>query len=126
MIPQILKLEEQWASVISPVSDSRIPNVGAQQETTRSGRDKARPTSSYSGRFLVRMPSELHEQLARAAEQDDITKACHLQAVLAREPVLPENAPRFAHTDLMRQSDDVGVCKSGNAFAEKSSRMYSP
>jgi RNA polymerase sigma-B factor len=39
----------------------------AQQDNGRSAK------TSYSGRFLVRMPSELHEQLSRAAERDEIS-----------------------------------------------------
>jgi RNA polymerase sigma-B factor len=37
----------------------------------RSGRSKTQ--TGYSGRILVRMPSELHEQLAQAAERDEIS-----------------------------------------------------
>ncbi len=37
----------------------------------RAGRSK--PAAGYSGRILVRMPSELHEQLAQAAERDHIS-----------------------------------------------------
>jgi RNA polymerase sigma-B factor len=37
----------------------------------RSGRSKT--ATGYSGRILVRMPSELHEQLAQAAERDEVS-----------------------------------------------------
>ena len=34
---------------------------------------RAKPAPSHSGRFLVRMPHELHEQLARAAEDKEVS-----------------------------------------------------
>lgn len=34
---------------------------------------KRRKASSHSGRFLVRMPSDLHEELTRAAERDQVS-----------------------------------------------------
>ena len=59
----------------SPTSDkTRIADVTASQPK-RTG---------YSGRFLVRMPSTLHEQLARAAERDDTSLNRFVTAVLAR------------------------------------------
>jgi len=44
-------------------------------ETAPAGRRSARSKSptGYSGRILVRMPSELHEQLAHAAEREDLS-----------------------------------------------------
>ncbi|HYB28382.1 MAG TPA: sigma-70 family RNA polymerase sigma factor [Solirubrobacteraceae bacterium] len=44
-------------------------------ETAVPSRRSARSKSStgYSGRILVRMPSELHEQLAQAAEREDLS-----------------------------------------------------
>ena len=77
--------------VISPDPGSKIEPVGAgemgQDETAsatggaetpapsrRGGRgSKSGATTGYSGRILVRMPSELHEQLAAAAEREDIS-----------------------------------------------------
>jgi RNA polymerase sigma-B factor len=52
------------------------PDVGSGADTNggpsrRSGRSKT--ATGYSGRILVRMPSELHEQLAQAAERDEIS-----------------------------------------------------
>lgn len=58
---------------MSPGADSRIGHVGPQEETTPVSKGKPKATSSYSGKFLVRMPGELHEQLARAAERDDVS-----------------------------------------------------
>src|SRR5262249_40410811 len=59
--------------VISTGSGSKIGDVGADQEPTSAHRTKPKPTTSYSGKFLVRMPSELHEQLAHAAQQQDVS-----------------------------------------------------
>ena len=61
-------------------SESRIAGVGAEKEkvgaqTGDAAQDgNGRPAkTSYSGRFLVRMPSELHEQLSLAAEREEIS-----------------------------------------------------
>lgn len=59
--------------MLPPGADSRIDDVGTQEETTPVSRGKRKAPSGYSGKFLVRMPSELHEQLARAAERDDVS-----------------------------------------------------
>lgn len=48
-------------------------SVGAQPGEVGPEADGQSPKTSYSGRFLVRMPSELHEQLSRAAERDEIS-----------------------------------------------------
>jgi RNA polymerase sigma-B factor len=74
-------------AVISPGSSSNIDPLGArkgedQQEASapaqatgepsrRQSRSRAR--SDYSGRILVRMPSELHAQLAEAAQREDMS-----------------------------------------------------
>lgn len=80
-------------SVISPRTGSKIGPLGAQsrgdggQESSakaaaESGDDvgsggrrtaRSRAASGYSGRILVRMPSELHEQLALAAEREEVS-----------------------------------------------------
>lgn len=63
--------------------ETRIRRVAASEESRtlkqrgvslpagESSKEKGAP--SHSGRFLVRMPSELHEQLARAAEQQAVS-----------------------------------------------------
>ncbi len=59
---------------------TKIAGVGADKEgvDARPG-DAAQPgngrtpKTNYSGRFLVRLPSELHEQLSHAAERDEIS-----------------------------------------------------
>jgi RNA polymerase sigma-B factor len=71
-------------AVISADPGAKIEPVGAgkkgqeateaSDEPTPSRRSaKPRAATGYSGRILVRMPSELHEQLARAAEREDIS-----------------------------------------------------
>ncbi|HTU85401.1 MAG TPA: sigma-70 family RNA polymerase sigma factor [Solirubrobacteraceae bacterium] len=60
--------------VVSPERQA-APDPPQASDTTparrRGGRGKAGP--GYSGRILVRMPSELHEQLAQAAEREDLS-----------------------------------------------------
>jgi RNA polymerase sigma-B factor len=56
---------ERWLS--DALSEQReIP-------TPRSNGSKRKATPSHSGRFLVRMPSDLHQQLALAAEQEHVS-----------------------------------------------------
>ena len=62
-------------------SQTKIPGVGAEESVgTRRGKvadgrsnSPEKKTAGYSGRFLVRMPSELHEQLAHAAERQEVS-----------------------------------------------------
>jgi RNA polymerase sigma-B factor len=55
-----------------PPSPDDRPEAGANGgPSRRSGRSKS--ATGYSGRILVRMPSELHEQLAQAAERDEVS-----------------------------------------------------
>ena len=68
--------------VISHVSNSKIATVGAQ-ETSSGNPSKQKQTSGYSGKFLVRMPSELHEQLAQAAQREDMSLNRFVTEVLA-------------------------------------------
>jgi predicted HicB family RNase H-like nuclease len=73
-------------SAISPLPSSKRTPVralknedaaaghGSDDRPAPSGRSaKVRPSNGYSGRILVRMPSELHEQLAQAAEREDVS-----------------------------------------------------
>jgi RNA polymerase sigma-B factor len=52
---------------------------------------KRRPSSSHSGRFLVRMPGALHSQLAGAAERDHLSLNRFITNVLAAA-ISPTNA----------------------------------
>ncbi|HTX08241.1 MAG TPA: sigma-70 family RNA polymerase sigma factor [Solirubrobacteraceae bacterium] len=52
-------------------ADGRAAAGESGGPSRRSGRSKA--ATGYSGRILVRMPSELHEQLAQAAERDEVS-----------------------------------------------------
>jgi RNA polymerase sigma-B factor len=49
--------------------------IAENREIPQPGQDvgKSRASHSYSGRFLVRMPKPLHEELARAAEKEQIS-----------------------------------------------------
>jgi len=91
-------------TVISGDSGSRGGPMGpgherdsSRQEGQAAGR---RASSGHSGRFLVRMPSTLHEELARAAEQQHVslnrfvtdTLAASVAAPRVAEPVDDEPA----------------------------------
>jgi len=98
--------------VISTLVPPTITGVGAPEEGSKLARrhetSKYRASSGYSGRFLVRMPSELHEQLARAAERDHlslnryVTEALTASVADAPEPETvraPERAEPAGPTD---------------------------
>ena len=55
---------------------TKIADVGAQRkgvgDDVKKGNGQS-PKTSFSGRFLVRMPSDLHEQLSLAAEREEIS-----------------------------------------------------
>ena len=61
-------------------TEAKIAGVGAEKDSVgarpgdapQPGNGRS-PKTNYSGRFLVRLPSELHEQLSHAAERDEIS-----------------------------------------------------
>ena len=67
--------ESTVISVAAPVEN--VPQTLDEPpaaEAVTPGRRSGRPRpAGYSGRVLVRMPSELHEQLAQAAEREDVS-----------------------------------------------------
>jgi RNA polymerase sigma-B factor len=64
-----------WLS--SAIAENREIPVPAQETA------KPKTTQSYSGRFLVRMPKSLHEQLARAAEKEHVSLNRYVTDALA-------------------------------------------
>ena len=65
-------------------------NASAGRRTARS-----KTATGYSGRILVRMPSELHEQLALAAEREDVSLNRYVNEVLSNS-IEPAAAPDAA------------------------------
>lgn len=65
----------------------------------RPSQASARATSGYSGRLLVRMPSALHEELARTAEREAVSLNQLITTLLAAgvrgggRPAEPEDRP---------------------------------
>jgi RNA polymerase sigma-B factor len=59
--------------------------------TRRSSRSRA--STGYSGRILVRMPSELHEQLAAAAEREDVSLNRYVNEALSSSVEAPDSVP---------------------------------
>jgi RNA polymerase sigma-B factor len=66
--PEIASTKARIAGVgVEKQSVGAQPGDATQQGNGRSGK------TGYSGKFLVRMPSELHEQLSLAAEREEIS-----------------------------------------------------
>lgn len=87
-------------------SGSRIPRVGrARQKADTTGRGNAAPgaratpkargakASGPSGRFLVRMPSELHQELTHAAEREQVSLNRFVTETLAQSLSVEPGAP---------------------------------
>lgn len=76
--------------------------IAEEKEIPAPARDTAKPKtpSSHSGRFLVRMPSDLHEQLALAAERRQVSLNRYVTDALAQavspSPPPPADAPIVA------------------------------
>jgi RNA polymerase sigma-B factor len=90
----LAKLETELADVKSPANagDTRVVPRRAKASaaggggSTAAGRGSHRtgkPETAYSGRFLVRMPGELHEQLVQAAARENVSLNRFVTGVLA-------------------------------------------
>jgi RNA polymerase sigma-B factor len=70
--------------VVSPaVATPSRPASGAGK-ATRSPKQAAKAASGYSGRFLVRMSGDLHQQLAQAAEREQVSLNRYVTDALAQ------------------------------------------
>jgi RNA polymerase sigma-B factor len=70
------KTPDEAVQRLRPAMESWLSSALAEdREIPVPSRETAKPDArpSHSGRFLVRMPSTLHEQLARAAERDHVS-----------------------------------------------------
>jgi antitoxin HicB len=83
---------ESWLAA-AIAEDREIPVPGGEPGGT------SRATRGYSGRFLVRMPKSLHEQLALAAERDHISLNRLVTDALAASIGQSESAEPAANTE---------------------------
>lgn len=60
-------------TVVSPPATVQNKPASATAKAGGSGKVAAKSAAGYSGRFLVRMSGDLHQQLARAAEQRQVS-----------------------------------------------------
>ena len=77
--------------VVSPAGATPGKPSAAAGKATGSGKAAAKPASGYSGRFLVRMSGDLHQQLAQAAEREQVSLNRYVTDALA-ESVTSESA----------------------------------
>ena len=85
---------EMGQDEIAPASDG--PETPAPNRRS----SKSRAATGYSGRILVRMPSELHEQLAAAAEREDISLNRYVNDALSSSVDVTPDEPK----DVRRRS----------------------
>ncbi len=52
-----------------------------------------RPTETYSGKFVVRVPKSLHRELVEAADRDGVSLNAFINAVLGRVAGTPRSTP---------------------------------
>jgi RNA polymerase sigma-B factor len=60
-------------TVVSPAGAASSKPAAATAKPGGSGKSGAKPAAGYSGRFLVRMSGDLHQQLAQAAEREQVS-----------------------------------------------------
>ena len=77
----------------APVPD---PEPAAPDPPPAQRTPKSRSANGYSGRILVRMPSELHEQLAQAAEREEISLNRFVNDALSSSVDAPESGAEEA------------------------------
>jgi RNA polymerase sigma-B factor len=77
--------------VVSPGVEAPDKPVTRPVKATGTGKQGAKPAAGYSGRFLVRMSGDLHQQLAQAAEREQVSLNRFVTDALA-ESVTSESA----------------------------------
>ena len=82
-------------TVISPAAMAQNKPASATAKAGGSAKVAAKSAAGYSGRFLVRMSGELHQQLAQAAEQRQVSLNRFVTDALA-ETVTGEAPPKPA------------------------------
>jgi RNA polymerase sigma-B factor len=98
-------------------AETRIAEVDREQQDEQGRLERARgpaarskSTSTHSGRFLVRMPTELHEQLARAAERNAVSLNRFVTDALASSVSSAENQQPQTEDPVVRgRPSELGV-----------------
>lgn len=85
---------EEESSAPAPEPEPAAPSPPPAQRAPRS-----RSANGYSGRILVRMPSELHEQLAHAAEREEVSLNRFVNEALTSSVDGPESSPDEEEAD---------------------------
>jgi RNA polymerase sigma-B factor len=95
--------------VVSPAAAAPGKPPAGAGKATRSGKPAAKAASGYSGRFLVRMSGDLHQQLAQAAEREQVSLNRYVTDSLA-QTVTGESAhaPAEPPTPARDSSADKG------------------
>ena len=97
--------------------DAAAPDPQAPPDPDASERKRG---SSHSGRFLVRMPSTLHEELARAAEREHVSLNRFVTEALATK-VAP--SPAADPSDAVPEADPVAGRPARTAPPARTIRM---
>jgi RNA polymerase sigma-B factor len=113
----LAKLESELADDESPANDRDTTVVPRRVKATAGvgggsggaedapGTGKPKPGTAYSGRFLVRMPSDLHEQLVQAAARENVSLNRFVTGVLSESvtesatDAAPEAGPPSARSE---------------------------
>jgi RNA polymerase sigma-B factor len=88
------------ADTVAPVAaPGPAPEPAAATPPPAQRASKSRSANGYSGRILVRMPSELHEQLAHAAEREEVSLNRFVNDALTSSVDGPASSPDGEETD---------------------------
>jgi RNA polymerase sigma-B factor len=88
-------------AVVSPPQGAAEEPATKPVKAAAGGKPSAKPAAGYSGRFLVRMSSDLHQQLAQAAERRQVSlnrlvTDALAQSVTGERPHEPQAEPAAA------------------------------
>jgi RNA polymerase sigma-B factor len=89
----------------SPTADAAHAG-GPDRPPPRAG-NAEKPTSGYSGRFLVRMSSDLHQQLAQAAEREQLSLNRFVTGVLAEAVAAADSGRPDAEPGAVARQPDA-------------------
>ncbi len=101
--------------VVSPAVMAPDPPESTPAKAAAPGKPGAKPAAGYSGRFLVRMSGDLHQQLAQAAEREQVSLNRFVTDALA-ESVTAEStdeAPPASSSTPDAPLDDQGAAGLG-------------
>jgi len=104
--------------VVSPASHATAaPAARPAKASAAAAKPSAKPAAGYSGRFLVRMSGDLHQQLAQAAEREQVSLNRFVTDALAESVTgaRPHAPPATAAAPDLADSDTTAPAEARDA-----------